>query len=115
MKTALFRRSVMKRNVLNREELDEYYKQIITYIKAALASILTYVEAFEHVDNLETDEAKNAYLDTIAALNNCEKIISEANETLTWNLQESQKQSRCVKKIFTRFRDKTLKALKKHF
>jgi hypothetical protein len=105
----------MKRKELSREELDKYYKQIITYVKAALAAILTYVEAFEHIDNLETDEAKKAYLDTMATLDNCEKIISEANKTFTWRLQNHQKQSRCVKKILIRFKDKTLKALKPPF
>jgi hypothetical protein len=105
----------MKRKELSREELDKYYKQIITYIKAALAAILTYAETFEHFDNLENDEAKKAYIDTMATLDNCEKIISEANKTLTWRLQKHQKQSRCVKKILIRFRDKTLKALPQPF
>jgi hypothetical protein len=86
----------MKRKEFIKEELENYYKQIITYVKVALAAILVYVEAIEHFDNPETDEAKKAFLNTMATLENCEKVISESNKVLIDRLHKYQKQSRCV-------------------
>jgi hypothetical protein len=113
--TALFWRSVMKRKELSNEELDNYYKQNITYVKAALTMILVYVAAFEHFDNPETNEVKKAYLNTMTTLEKCEKIISESNKVLIGRLHKYQKQSRCVKMTLSSFRDKTLKTLKLPF
>jgi hypothetical protein len=77
-----FWRSEMKRKELSGENLGEYYKQIIRYVKAALSAILVYAEVFERFGNPDTDEAKKAFINAMAALDNCEKAISEANETL---------------------------------
>jgi hypothetical protein len=86
----------MKRKEFSKEELENYYKQIIIYVKTALTAILACAEAFERFDNPETDEAKKTFLNTMAALEKCEEVIYESNKVLIGKLHKCQKQSRCV-------------------
>jgi hypothetical protein len=55
---------------------------------------------------LINDEAKKACLNTMAALEKREKVIFESNKVLIGRLHKHQKQSRCVKKTLTSFREK---------